>query len=282
MAKLLEVENLQKSIANSEFALKEISFDVNEGETLALIGNNGSGKSTTISTIIGDYIKDSGVIKFFGEQVGANDYTYKNKIGVVFDELKLTKKLTVSSVNSIMKAMYKTWNSEQFYKLLTEFELPQRQRVENLSRGMSMKLSIAISLSHDSRLLLLDEATAGLDASSREQVLEILEDFVDEGNGIIMSSHISEDIETIADRLVFIRQGTIVMNVSKQELYDNYALVTISTNEFNQLDKKSVYAYKERHGNINALVKSNSTSMFAEKINSIDQVSKILMRGEII
>lgn len=282
MNKLLEVEHLEKSIANSEFKIKDISFEVNEGETVALIGNNGSGKSTTIKTVMGDYIKDSGVIKFFGEEVGQEDYTYKNSIGVVFDELKLTKKLPIGRVNSIMNAMYESWHTEQFLKLLNFFNLPENRRVETLSRGMSMKLAIAIALSHDSRLLILDEATAGLDASSREQVLELLEDFVDQGNGIVLSSHISEDIETIADRLVFLRDGAIVMNVRKQELYDDYGITELTTDEFNQVDSNSIYAYQERKGHIKALVNKNTTDYKVEQINNIDQVTKILMRGETV
>lgn len=282
MNKLLEVEHLEKSIANSEFKIKNISFEVNEGETVALIGNNGSGKSTTIKTVMGDYIKDSGVIKFFGDEVGQEDYTYKNSIGVVFDELKLTKKLPIARVNSIMNAMYESWHTEQFFKLLNFFNLPQNRRVETLSRGMSMKLAIAIALSHDSRLLILDEATAGLDASSREQVLELLEDFVDQGNGIVLSSHISEDIETIADRLVFLRDGAIVMNLRKQELYDDYGIIEMTTDEFNQVDNNSIYAYQERKGHIKALVNKNTTDYKVELINNIDQVTKILMRGETV
>lgn len=282
MNKLLEVEHLEKSIANSEFKIKNISFEVNEGETVALIGNNGSGKSTTIKTVMGDYIKDSGVIKFFGDEVGQEDYTYKNSIGVVFDELKLTKKLPIGRVNSIMNAMYESWHTEQFLKLLNFFNLPENRRVETLSRGMSMKLAIAIALSHDSRLLILDEATAGLDASSREQVLELLEDFVDQGNGIVLSSHISEDIETIADRLVFLRDGAIVMNVRKQELYDDYGITELTTDEFNQVDSNSIYAYQERKGHIKVLVNKNTTDYKVEKINNIDQVTKILMRGETV
>lgn len=282
MNKLLEVEHLEKSIANSEFKIKDISFEVNEGETVALIGNNGSGKSTTIKTVMGDYIKDSGVIKFFGDEVGQEDYTYKNSVGVVFDELKLTKKLPIGRVNSIMNAMYESWHTEQFLKLLNFFNLPQNRRVETLSRGMSMKLAIAIALSHDSRLLILDEATAGLDAASREQVLELLEDFVDQGNGIVLSSHISEDIETIADRLVFLRDGAIVMNVRKQELYDDFGITEMTTDEFNQVDSNSIYAYQERKGHIKALVNKNTTDYKVEHINNIDQVTKILMRGETV
>lgn len=282
MNKLLEVEHLEKSIANSDFQIKDLSFEVNEGETVALIGNNGSGKSTTIKTIMGDYIKDSGVIKFFGDEVGQEDYTYKNSVGVVFDELKLTKKLPIGRVNSIMNAMYESWHTEQFLKLLNFFNLPENRRVETLSRGMSMKLAIAIALSHDSRLLILDEATAGLDASSREQVLELLEDFVDQGNGIVLSSHISEDIETIADRLVFLRDGAIVMNLRKQELYDDYGIIEMTTDEFNQVDNNSIYAYQERKGHIKALVNKNTTDYKVELINNIDQVTKILMRGETV
>ncbi|MDU9418392.1 ATP-binding cassette domain-containing protein [Staphylococcus lloydii] len=231
---------------------------------------------------MGDYIKDSGVIKFFGDEVGQEDYTYKNSVGVVFDELKLTKKLPIGRVNSIMNAMYESWHTEQFLKLLNFFNLPENRRVETLSRGMSMKLAIAIALSHDSRLLILDEATAGLDASSREQVLELLEDFVDQGNGIVLSSHISEDIETIADRLVFLRDGAIVMNVRKQELYDDYGITEMTTDEFNQVDSNSIYAYQERKGYIKALVNKNTNDYKVEHINNIDQVTKILMRGETV
>lgn len=282
MDKLLEVKHLHKTMANSEFQIKDISFEVSEGETVALIGNNGSGKSTTINTILGDYIKDSGIIKFFGDEIGQEDYTYKNYIGVVFDELKLTKKLPIFRVNSIMDAMYQSWDSKQFFKLLKFFNLPEKRRVETLSRGMSMKLAIAIALSHNSRLLILDEATAGLDASSREQVLELLEDFVDQGNGIVLSSHISEDIETIADRLVFLRDGAIVMNVSKQYLYDNYGVIEMTADEFNKIDSNSVYAYNERKGYVRALVYKDEADFKVNDINNVDQVTKILMRGETV
>ena len=206
MEKLLEINHLNKSYNQSEFHLSNISFSIKPGEVVGLIGKNGSGKSTLINTIVGNRHKDNGKISFFDEEV-EEDNTYKEHIGVVFDDLRVPNKLTLTSVDKVFANIYRTWNSEEFFSLIKEFELPTQNKVNTFSRGMRMKTALSIAMAHDSKLLILDEATAGMDVSGREQVIEILEDYTNEGNGILISSHISEDIEQLANKLVFMRDG---------------------------------------------------------------------------
>ena len=207
MEKLLEINHLNKSYNQSEFHLSNISFSIKPGEVVGLIGKNGSGKSTLINTIVGNRHKDNGKISFFDEEVDEEDNTYKEHIGVVFDDLRVPNKLTLTSVDKVFANIYRTWNSEEFFSLIKEFELPTQNKVNTFSRGMRMKTALSIAMAHDSKLLILDEATAGMDVSGREQVIEILEDYTNEGNGILISSHISEDIEQLANKLVFMRDG---------------------------------------------------------------------------
>ncbi|MCY1568862.1 ABC transporter ATP-binding protein [Staphylococcus pettenkoferi] len=282
MDRLLEVKHLNKAFKNSEFALQDVSFEVDPGEVVAFIGKNGSGKSTTLSTAIGNVPKDSGEVRFFGQTIEEDDYEYKNDVGVVFDTVKLPKKLKVVDIEKVMRQMYRNWESETFWKYIEEFELPRKQKVESYSRGMSMKLSLAIALSHHSRLLLLDEATAGIDVSGREQVLEILEDCKEQGVGMVISSHIVEDLEYIADRLIFMRQGQIVLAVSKSELMEHYHIVKSDKEAYAQVPREQVIAQRERKGIIEALVKGTveTEDTTCESLHSIDDATKILMRGE--
>ena len=282
MHRLLEVKHLNKSFKNSEFALQDVSFEVDPGEVVAFIGKNGSGKSTTLSTAIGNVPKDSGEVRFFGQTIEEDDYEYKNDVGVVFDTVKLPKKLKVVDIEKIMQQMCRNWESETFWKYIEEFELPRKQKVESYSRGMSMKLSLAIALSHHSRLLLLDEATAGIDVSGREQVLEILEDCKEQGVGMVISSHIVEDLEYIADRLIFMRQGQIVLTVSKSELMEHYHIVKGDQDVYAQVPREQVSAQRERKGIVEVLVKGTveTEGITCESLHSIDDATKILMRGE--
>ena len=218
MEKLLEINHLNKSYNQSEFHLSNISFSIKPGEVVGLIGKNGSGKSTLINTIVGNRHKDNGKISFFDEEVDEEDNTYKEHIGVVFDDLRVPNKLTLTSVDKVFANIYRTWNSEEFFSLIKEFELPTQNKVNTFSRGMRMKTALSIAMAHDSKLLILDEATAGMDVSGREQVIEILEDYTNEGNGILISSHISEDIEQLANKLVFMRDGEIILKENKEEL----------------------------------------------------------------
>ena len=163
---------------------------------------NGSGKSTLINTLVGNRHKDNGSLKFFDKEVTENDFKYKEHLGVVFDDLRVPDKLTLQSINKVFTEIYDAWNSDTFFSLTKAFELPTNNQIKTFSRGMRMKAALTIALSHDAKLLILDEATAGMDVSGREHVLEILEDYLGDDRAILISSHISEDIEQLATQLV--------------------------------------------------------------------------------
>ena len=279
MEKLLEINHLNKSYNQSEFHLSNISFSIKPGEVVGLIGKNGSGKSTLINTIVGNRHKDNGKISFFDEEVDEEDNTYKEHIGVVFDDLRVPNKLTLTSVDKVFANIYRTWNSEEFFSLIKEFELPTQNKVNTFSRGMRMKTALSIAMAHDSKLLILDEATAGMDVSGREQVIEILEDYTNEGNGILISSHISEDIEQLANKLVFMRDGEIILKENKEASLKNYGIVEQPVESFNICNEYLV-ASRERNHNRISLVNNYQEVPGAKQINNIDDATKIVMRGD--
>lgn len=283
MTSLLSVQHLTKHFSNSRFSINDVSFQVDPGEIVALIGKNGSGKSTLIRMIVGDYPLNSGEISFFGQRVSPEDTDYKNDISVVFDSMNFTKNMTVDKLNRMFQKVYRNFDSTLFTEYIQRFELPEKQAVKYFSRGMSMKLSMAVALSHESRLLILDEATAGLDAASRDEIQDEIEMFVNEGNrGVLMTSHIAEDIERLATQLIFLRHGQVYVQIDKTTLFNNYARLTCDGAEFEILEDEDVLAKKHHLEEVQAIVvKNERTSAFdLEPIEYIDQVSKIILRGE--
>lgn len=279
MTSLLSVEQLNKSFKNNTFKINNVSFEVHEGEIVALIGKNGSGKSTLIRMIAGDYPIDQGKVSFFEAQPSMDDTAYKNEISVVFDALNFPKKFTVKMIDKIFRQLYMHWDSAQFFAWIKKFELPANQQVKQFSRGMSMKVSMAAALSHQSRLLILDEATAGLDAASRGEIQDELEKFVHEGKrAILMTSHIAEDVERLATRLIFIKKGEVAVQISKQELFESFGILNCDANYFNTLDKESILAYKEHLGQFKVLIKKDN-SEDVKSLSGIDEVNKIILGG---
>ncbi|MCU5746325.1 ABC transporter ATP-binding protein [Staphylococcus sp. SQ8-PEA] len=277
---LLEVNRLEKSYKKNDFNIRNISLTVQPGEVVALVGKNGCGKSTLINTLVGNRFKDNGEIKFFGEVVADSDNKHKEYLGVVFDDLRVPHKLTISEIDKAFAQIYQTWDSDQFNSLITEFDLPSNKKVKTFSRGMKMKAAIAIALAHDSRLLILDEATAGMDASGREEVLEILEDYVKEDNGIMLSSHISSDIASLATKIIFMKDGRIVLTEEKDNLFDHYGIVEQSEEEFN-VPEELIVASRLYQGKRRTLVNDCAQVEGAEPLRQIDDATKLLMRGEL-
>ncbi|MDY5061060.1 ABC transporter ATP-binding protein [Staphylococcus simulans] len=283
MTSLLSVQHLTKHFSNSRFSINDVSFQVDPGEIVALIGKNGSGKSTLIRMIVGDYPLNSGEISFFGQRVSPEDTDYKNDISVVFDSMNFTKNMTIDKLNRMFQKVYRNFDSTLFTEYIQRFELPEKQAVKYFSRGMSMKLSMAVALSHESRLLILDEATAGLDAASRDEIQDEIETFVNEGNrGVLMTSHIAEDIERLATQLIFLRHGQVNVQIDKTTLFNNYARLTCDEAEFEMLEDEDVLAKKHHLGEVQAIVLKNERTLAfdLEPIEHIDQVSKIILRGE--
>lgn len=280
MEHLLQVQNLNKSYKKSNFHLKDISLTLQPGEVIGLIGKNGSGKSTLINTLVGNRFKDSGEISFFDQVVSDKDHAYKEHIGVVFDDLRVPDKLEIKDMDKVFANIFKTWNSDCFFEVIQRFELPTNAQIKTFSRGMRMKAALAMALAHDTKLLILDEATAGMDVSGREEVIEMLEDYISEGNGILISSHISEDIEHLATKLIFMRDGEIVLQESKEELLNQYGIIEVDEHDDLDIPQDIIIASRLRQGQRQILVKDWSSVTNAHPLNTIDDATKLIMRGD--
>lgn len=222
----IEVRNLAKKY--DDFEINNMCFDIPEGSIVGFIGENGAGKSTTMKAILGLVPPEAGEIRVLDHPVGKDsvDENWREQISVVFDECNFPNELKVKNINIIMKNIYRTWNENLFKEYLQKFELPVNKKVRELSRGMKMKLSIAAALSHDSRLLILDEATSGLDPVVRNEILDIFRGYVeDEKRTIFLSSHITSDIEKVADYIMLIHKGKVLLMESKDKLLYEYGMV---------------------------------------------------------
>ncbi|WP_078392669.1 ABC transporter ATP-binding protein [Shouchella patagoniensis] len=282
MESVLEVNQLRKTYRGSTFGLKDVSFSIPYGSIVGFIGENGAGKSTTMGSILGTLRKESGTVKVFGEEMDANHVHMKEDIGVVFDSMQLPGDLTVYKLGNVFGQVYKNWDKEAYFHYIDFFSLPKKKKIKSFSRGMSMKLSVAVALSHDAKLLILDEATAGLDPGGRDDVLTVLQEFVQgQKRGILLSSHITSDIERIADFLVFIKAGEILLRIKKEELLNEYAIVQCTSDQYKEIEQNLIVASRKNGETTDVLV-SNKEALppsMKTKSFSIDDITLLLMRG---
>ncbi|MED3574207.1 ABC transporter ATP-binding protein [Cytobacillus praedii] len=224
MTAVLDVKNLKKEL--DTFSLDKVDFLLKEGCITGFIGINGSGKTTTIKTILGLYPRDEGSIKFFGKEIEKNEYIIKNRIGVVLDEGYFYEDMTLKEMKSVIAPAYTNWDESIFLKYINQFNLKLNQKIATLSKGMRMKFALTLALSHQADLLIMDEPTSGLDPLIRNELMEILLDFMEEdGKSVFFSTHITSDLDKVADMLILIDKGRIIFNESKDELLDRHALV---------------------------------------------------------
>lgn len=243
MDKVLELKNVTKDYG--DFKLDGVNLSVTKGGICGFIGQNGAGKTTTISLILDIIKKDAGTIKVFGEDMTENSIALKERIGVVFDEMGYHDFLTATQINKIMGNIYKNWNEKVFFQYLERFGLPKKKRCGAFSRGMRMKLQIAVALSHCAELLIMDEPTSGLDPIVRSEMLQIFQEFVmDENHTILLSSHITSDLERIADEVVFINKGKIILAGNKDELLETHGLMKCKKNDLASIDKSDIIAIR--------------------------------------
>ncbi|MCI8716031.1 MAG: ABC transporter ATP-binding protein [Oscillospiraceae bacterium] len=242
MNSALTVSGLTKTY--QDFVLDRVSFSVPSGSIVGLIGENGAGKSTTINAALGLIQKEAGQVSVLGRE-GLDSET-REEIGVVFDGSNYPEILSPRRLNAVMKNIYRSWDETAYFRLLKRFSLPPEKRIKQFSKGMKMKLAISVALSHHSKLLILDEATSGLDPVIRDDILDMLLDFVqDEDHSILVSSHITSDLEKIADYIVFIHEGRVVFSKPKDELTEQYGIIKCGAAQFDALEKTDVIAYRK-------------------------------------
>lgn len=259
MENAITVKNLTKRYEG--FVLNNISFQVPTGSVVGFIGENGAGKSTTILAMLGIIIPDAGEVELLGHKVGRKDRdeSWREQVGVVFDECNFHWELKVKDVQRIMRNIYKTWDDEKFSEYLKKFELPPDKKVKELSKGMKMKLSIAAALSHDSRVLILDEATSGLDPVVRNEILDIFRELIEDGeHTIFISSHITSDIEKISDYILLIHRGELLLYENKDEILYNYAIVRCSGPQADLLPEEIVVGRDENPYEVSVLVRDKN------------------------
>lgn len=250
----LEIRNLTKSYPN--FQLKNINLTVPSGCVMGLVGKNGAGKSTTIKLILGMIKRDGGTISIMEKDGVQNLTELKQDIGVVLDEIGLPAFATVKKINNIMKNVYTRWDEKKFFDFINKFSIPHDKEFEKLSRGTKMKMGIAIALSHDPKLLILDEATSGLDPVVRDEVIDLLNDFTrDENHSVLISSHIVSDLEKLCDYIAFIDNGEIILCEEKDAINEKYALLQCSEEQLRDIDEGAIIGKKVNSYNVEAVVK---------------------------
>lgn len=251
----LKLTNITKKY--DDFILDNVSFNVPKGNIVGLIGENGAGKSTTLNSILDIIERDSGDVFILDSEKNKISNATREKIGVVFDGNNFPEDLTPQKLNNVLKAIYSNWEEQKFYELLEKFSLPKNKKIKKFSKGMKMKLSISVALSHKAQLLILDEATSGLDPVVRDDILDILLDFVqEENNSILMSSHITSDLEKIADYIIFIHKGKVIFEETKDNLIYNYGIMKCKLKEFNDIEKKDIIRYRKMDYGYEILIKN--------------------------
>jgi len=281
----LEIKNLTKTYPDSDFRLDNISFSIPRGTIMGFVGENGAGKTSTMNAMLNITKKDSGNVRILGQEMGDKDREIREQIGVVFDAVNFPEMLTPIRLAKVMAGTYKQWDQPLFLSLAARFKLDMKMKIGKFSRGMKMKLALAVALSHRPKLLVLDEATSGLDPIVREEILSVFLEFIeDDSHSILMSSHITSDLEKIADYITFIHQGRVLLTESKDRLIYEYGIARCKTEQFERLDPADRLAYRKRDYQIDVLV--GDRQAFERKYGgivmdagTIDEIMLLLVKG---
>ena len=252
----IELSHIQKSFGG--FAIQDLTLTVPEGSICGLVGENGAGKSTTIRLLMGALPADGGTVRVLGTDVKDPAFSaVKEQVGVVLDEAYFPDVLSAAQVGRVLADTYRNWDKERYQELLRRFDLPEKKIFKEYSRGMRMKLAIAAALSHAPKLLVLDEATAGLDPIVRDEVLDLLYDFTrEEDHSILISSHILSDLEKLCDTIAFLHQGRLLFCEEKDRLLEEYGIFTGTAEQAESLRREAVVGREESaYGGVRALVR---------------------------
>ena len=281
MNNVIEIKNLKKVYDN--FTLGEINLSIESGKVIGLIGENGAGKTSLIKSIL-NIIKIEGEIKLFNSN-NLNEDTKEN-VGIVLDNAFFPENLSPKDIETILKSIYKNWDTQVFQDYIKRFNLDYKKTIKNMSKGMKKKLEIACALAHHPKLLILDEPTSGLDPVVRSEVLDLFQEFMEsDSHTILISSHITSDLERIADQIILIDKGKIQLNEDKDEIINKYGILKCSLEEFDKIDSEDIINYKKTKYSYEILVKDKNKmekkykDYIIDKI-SLDELLLLITKGE--
>jgi len=275
MGNILEVRNLSKTLKN--FSIDNVSFSLPHGYIMGLIGPNGAGKTTIIKLILNMLSKDSGTIEVFGKDNVKGELDIKDRIGVVLDNPFYVDEWTLATVGKSLSPFYKKWDVEKYSTMLSRFSLDPEMKVKLLSRGMKMKLMIAAALSHDADLLILDEPTSGLDAVARNELMDILSEYIADGNrSVLFSTHITTDLERVADYITFINGGKLLYSDTKDNLMEKYLIVKGGLGVLSPGQRGQIIGYREHGVGFDGLIDYENASLLPREViserSSLDEI----------
>ena len=280
----LAVQGLTKRY--KDFVLYNVSFVLPRGAIVGLVGENGAGKSTTLHAILGLIHRDGGSVELLGREDTAVDEAFRNQIGVVFDGSSYPETLTPRKLNRVFQSLYQGWDEAGYFALLEQLSLPADKKIKAFSKGMKMKLSLAVAFSHGAKLLVLDEATSGLDPVVRDDILDLCLGFVqEEDRAILVSSHITSDLEKVADYIVFLHKGRVVFCKPKDELRYHYGILRCGAAQFDAIDKGEVLAWRRQDYQWEVLVADRAAAQrkYPKAVvdpATIDEIMLLYVKGE--
>ncbi|WP_286945493.1 ABC transporter ATP-binding protein [Acetobacterium sp. UBA5834] len=284
MTNAIEIKNLNKNY--QDFQLKDVSFKVPRGSIVGFIGENGAGKTTTIKAILNLIKRDGGTIEMLGMDNLKDEKKIKASVGVVMDGCNFHDNLKTGDISKMLASIYKNWNQKLYQQYLKKFKLPENKIIKEFSRGMKMKLQIAVALSHEPELLILDEATSGLDPIVREEILDVFMEFIqDEEHAILISSHITSDLDKIADYIVFIHQGEILLDEEKETLLSQMGILKCGEEDFRKLEGSEFIRYRKNQFSFEVLVtdKAAIRKKYPEAVVdgvTIEEIMLFYVRGQ--
>ena len=276
-----EIRGLCKSFGS--FGIRDLDLDIPRGYVVGLIGENGAGKTTLIKCITGANIPDSGEVRLFGSQERDGS---EGRLGVVFDECHFFQQMNGEQIGKLMSSLFANWDDARYRTLMSDFGIPLDKKIKDYSRGMRMRIQVAVALSHSPDLVIMDEATAGMDPAARDEFLDLVMGYMqDEDHTVLMSSHITSDLERIADYIVFIHQGRIVMNGPKDEILESYGIVKGSESAVLAVGRENIVSVKRDQFSTSALVRDRHgvAEAYPELVvdpASLDDIMVMVIRGD--
>lgn len=272
----LELQNVRKSF--SDFTLDDISFSLPKGYIMGLVGSNGAGKTTTIKLILNMLEKDNGNIAVFGLDSVKQESQFKQNVGVVFDSNPYVDEWTIAETEKAISPFYSTWNHHAFSETLDRFHLSPKAKVGKLSRGMQMKLMLSIAFSHDAKLLILDEPTSGLDPLARDELLEMLQEYIKDGNkSVLFSTHITADLQRVADYITLLANGKLIFTGSMDELLQEYRIIKGAPNELTPELSRCIIGLRKTDVGFEGLIDAGTTKQYKGYISDIPTIDEIVV-----